>query len=116
MNQKELRDLEEQCIQECAPTCTASCPVHVDVKAMLAEIARGDFTAALKVYRKTVPFPGIICRICDPQAMLADLSAEQVFNRLGLELRVHQLTSILAWLAECRTRLDQAQPPKEHQA
>ncbi|MCC7447682.1 MAG: FAD-dependent oxidoreductase [Anaerolineae bacterium] len=57
--------MEEQCIQECAPTCTAACPVHVDVRAMLAEIGRGDFTAALKLYRKTVPFPGIICRICD---------------------------------------------------
>ncbi|MCC7452491.1 MAG: hypothetical protein IT324_34135, partial [Anaerolineae bacterium] len=50
MDQKELRELEEQCIQECAPTCTAACPVHVDVRAMLAEIGRGDFTAALKLY------------------------------------------------------------------
>ncbi|MFN8528155.1 MAG: FAD-dependent oxidoreductase [Anaerolineae bacterium] len=65
MDQKELRDLEAQCIQECAPTCTAACPVHVDVKTMLAEIGRGDFSAALKTYRKAVPFPGIISRLCD---------------------------------------------------
>ncbi len=32
---------------------------------MLAEIARGDFSAALKTYRKAVPFPGIISRLCD---------------------------------------------------
>jgi acetyl-CoA synthetase len=32
---------------------------------MLAEIARGDFSAALRIYKKTVPFPGIISRICD---------------------------------------------------
>ncbi len=65
MEQNELRELEAQCIQECAPTCTAACPVHVDVRAMLHEIGRGDFSAALKLYRKTVPFPGIISRLCD---------------------------------------------------
>jgi glutamate synthase (NADPH) small chain len=65
MEQHELRELEEQCIQECAPTCTAACPVHVDVKAMLTEIGRGDFSAALKIYKKTVPFPNVISRICD---------------------------------------------------
>lgn len=65
MDQKELRELEAQCIQECPPTCTAACPVHVDVKAMLREVERGDFTAALKIYRKSVPFPRIISRLCD---------------------------------------------------
>ena len=65
MEQSELRELEAQCIQECAPTCTAACPVHVDVKAMLVEIGRGDFSAALKIYRRSVPLPGVISRICD---------------------------------------------------
>ncbi len=65
MEQSELRQLEEQCIQECAPTCMAACPVHVDVKAMLTEIGRGDFSAALKIYRRSVPLPGVISRICD---------------------------------------------------
>src|SRR5512139_2453017 len=65
MEQPELRQLEEQCIQECAPTCTATCPVHVDVKAMLVEIRRGDFSAALRIYRRSVPWPGVISRICD---------------------------------------------------
>jgi predicted aldo/keto reductase-like oxidoreductase len=50
MDQTELHELEEKCIQECAPTCTAACPVHVDVRAMLLEVARGDFSAALKLY------------------------------------------------------------------
>ena len=65
MEQSELRELEAQCIQECAPTCTAACPVHVDVRSMLAEIGRGDFSAALKIYRRSVPLPGVISRICD---------------------------------------------------
>jgi NADPH-dependent glutamate synthase beta subunit-like oxidoreductase len=65
MEQSELRQLEEQCIQECAPTCAAACPVHVDVRSMLVEIGRGDFSAALKIYRRSVPLPGVISRICD---------------------------------------------------
>ncbi len=65
MEQNELRDLEAQCIQECAPTCTAACPVHVDVRTMLTEIGRGDFSAALKTYTRAVPFPNIISRLCD---------------------------------------------------
>lgn len=36
------------------------------------------------------------------QGMLDELPPEQVFNRLGLELRFNQLSSILEWLVMCR--------------
>lgn len=36
---------------------------------------------------------------------LNELSSEQVFNRLGLDLRLRQLTSIVEWLTECRAIL-----------
>ena len=65
MEQKELRGLEDRCIQEYAPPCTAACPIHVDIRGMMSEISRGDLEAALKIVRKTLPFPGIIGRICD---------------------------------------------------
>jgi glutamate synthase (NADPH) small chain len=65
MGQAELRALEEQCVQECAPTCQAACPVHVDVRGVLRDLAAGEVDAALKTLRRTVPFPGIIGRICD---------------------------------------------------
>jgi len=39
------------------------------------------------------------------QEALALLPVEEPFNRLGLDLRVRQLTSILDWLAECRSML-----------
>ena len=38
---------------------------------------------------------------------LAEIPADQSFNQLGLELRIRQLKSILSWLAECSTTLDQ---------
>jgi glutamate synthase (NADPH/NADH) small chain len=65
MDQKQLREQENRCIQEQAPACTAACPAHVDARGVAAEISKGDFAAALKLYRKAVPFPGIISRICD---------------------------------------------------
>ena len=63
--QTELRELEDKCIQEHAPECTAACPLHVDVRAVAGEIRRDDFAAALKALRKALPFPGVIGRICD---------------------------------------------------
>lgn len=71
MEQKELRELEERCIQEQLPACNAACPIHVNVRAMAAEISRGDFTAAAKILKKTLPFPGIISRICDQPCQTA---------------------------------------------
>ena len=65
IEQDELRQLEDQCIQECAPTCAAACPIHVDVRALTAAAAQGDFPAALKILTRTLPFPGIISRVCD---------------------------------------------------
>ncbi len=37
--------------------------------------------------------------------VLGELPPEQVFNQLGLDLRLRQLTSILEWLTECRAIL-----------
>lgn len=65
MDQQELRRLENLCIQEWAPRCTVACPVHVDVRAITAAIAEGDFQTAAQLLRRNVPFAGIISRICD---------------------------------------------------
>jgi glutamate synthase (NADPH/NADH) small chain len=65
MDQQELRRLENLCIQEWAPWCAATCPVHVDVRAMTSAVSKGDFQAAARVFRRSVPFPGIISRVCD---------------------------------------------------
>jgi len=65
VDQKELRRLENLCIQEWAPWCTAMCPVHVDVRAMTSAVSKGDFQAAARIFRRSVPFAGIISRVCD---------------------------------------------------
>ena len=65
MEQNRLRELEEQCIQECQPPCTALCPVHVDVRGLTSALAGGDYQAANKLLRRAIPFPEIIARTCD---------------------------------------------------
>lgn len=39
------------------------------------------------------------------KALLIDTPSGQIFNRLGLELRVRQLESILGWLFDCQREL-----------
>lgn len=65
MDQKSLREWELRCIQEEPPPCQATCPVHVDVRAMLAELAAGNFDAAAAIFSKSVPFPAVISYICE---------------------------------------------------
>lgn len=65
MDQKELRELEKQCIQEEAPECVAACPIHVDVRTFIQDIQKGEWHGAWKTLQKTMPFPSILGRICD---------------------------------------------------
>lgn len=65
MEKEQLQKLEDQCIQDCAPPCAASCPVHVDCRGMAALMAGGDFAAAVKLLRRALPFPAVIAAVCD---------------------------------------------------
>ncbi len=71
MDHGQARERELQCIQEWPPECTATCPVHVDARGMIASIVKGDYAAAFAIFHKTVPFPGIISRICDHPCQVA---------------------------------------------
>lgn len=65
MEKQRLQELEDTCIQECAPPCAAACPVHVDCRGVALLMAQGDFPGALKLLRRALPFPAIIGAICD---------------------------------------------------
>ncbi len=65
MEQSRLRELEDLCIQDCAPPCTSLCPLHVDIRQMALAIAAQDFSGAYKIFRKSATFPEIIARTCD---------------------------------------------------
>lgn len=65
MEQETLRKWEQKCIQEEPPECTAACPIHVDARSFVKEMGRGDREAAFRILSRTMPFPGILARICD---------------------------------------------------
>ncbi|MDD2336911.1 MAG: heterodisulfide reductase-related iron-sulfur binding cluster [Geobacteraceae bacterium] len=65
MEKNELLEWENKCIQEEPPECTASCPIHVDVRLFVKNVGAGDWDAAHKVLNKSMPFLGILGRICD---------------------------------------------------
>ena len=87
-----------------------NCPTGCSVRAI-----RVEFTTRLYFARKIDP--QMAERLIDDQVaevnaglsglntMLADIPTEKAFNRLGLELRIRQLESILDWLEECRIAL-----------
>jgi NADPH-dependent glutamate synthase beta subunit-like oxidoreductase len=73
---RELRELENKCIQEEAPTCVARCPIHVDVRAFLKKAAAGLWEEARQALAVTMPLPGIVGRICDHPCQQACRRAE----------------------------------------
>jgi glutamate synthase (NADPH/NADH) small chain len=65
MDRQRVREREAQCTQEQPPTCTATCPVHVDVRSMVDRVRKGDLAGGLALFASTIPFPRIISRTCD---------------------------------------------------
>jgi Fe-S oxidoreductase len=43
----------------------ARCPIHLDVRGFLRKVAMGAWDEAIQVLALTMPFPGIVGRICD---------------------------------------------------
>lgn len=86
MDQAILRERESRCTQEQSPKCSAECPVHVDVKAMLKALESGEVMQAYKIYMKSVPFPQIISRICE-----APCEAKCLRNEIDQSIQIHKI-------------------------
>ncbi|OIO00940.1 MAG: [Fe-S]-binding protein [Desulfovibrionaceae bacterium CG1_02_65_16] len=65
MDQQTLRQWENHCIQEEQPFCQAACPLHVDGRAFIGQLARGDADGARKTIERALPLPGVLGRICE---------------------------------------------------
>ena len=65
MDQKELRELENKCIQEEPAECVAACPIHVDARSFVRHVRDRAWDEAWKILKKNMPFPSILGRICD---------------------------------------------------
>jgi heterodisulfide reductase subunit A len=47
------------------PPCKDACPAHIDVQGYVALIGQRRFADALALVRRTIPFPGVIGRVCN---------------------------------------------------
>ncbi len=57
--------LAERCMQNDPPPCASVCPFGLDIRAFAGHMKRGAFSAAFRLYRDAVAFPGIVSRLCD---------------------------------------------------
>ncbi|MDD4369430.1 MAG: FAD-dependent oxidoreductase, partial [Oscillospiraceae bacterium] len=109
MDHQRLLDLEEKCIQDFPPACVATCPVHVDARSFAAAINSGDFTRAMEIYSKTVPFPGIIGRVCEHpcQAACKRREAGEAISLAALEKYCVQMSPTSRAKISVRPKKDQ---------
>lgn len=57
--------LAERCMQNDPPPCASVCPFGLDIRAFIGHVKRGAFSAAFRLYRDAVAFPGIVSQLCD---------------------------------------------------
>ena len=77
MEQAELRQWENKCVQEESPRCVAACPLHVDARECCGLLAARRVDKAWAVLAKTMPLPGVLARTCDAPCKAACLRGEK---------------------------------------
>ncbi|OGO21354.1 MAG: indolepyruvate ferredoxin oxidoreductase subunit alpha, partial [Chloroflexi bacterium RBG_16_50_9] len=55
---------QKKCIANSMPYCTATCPLHIDVRGYVTLVNKGKFDEALKLIKEILPFPAIVGRVC----------------------------------------------------
>ncbi len=65
MDQNTLHRIEAHCTQEAMPRCQAHCPLHLDVRAFMANMQKGNLNEARKIMDRHMPIPQILAYICD---------------------------------------------------
>ncbi|HEV2350536.1 MAG TPA: NADPH-dependent glutamate synthase [Terriglobia bacterium] len=61
---EQVRVEVSRCLQCVDPTCIQACPLHIDIKAVIAALEEEDVEAAFAKISEQSPFPGICGRVC----------------------------------------------------
>jgi NADPH-dependent glutamate synthase beta subunit-like oxidoreductase/formate hydrogenlyase subunit 6/NADH:ubiquinone oxidoreductase subunit I/ferredoxin len=48
----------------CLPPCQNKCPSHIDIPGFLKANTEGDFIESARIFKRTIPFPSILGRVC----------------------------------------------------
>ncbi|RAK10543.1 NADPH-dependent glutamate synthase beta subunit-like oxidoreductase [Halanaerobium saccharolyticum] len=61
---REINEIINDCLADESPYCQSRCPLNIDVQGYVTLIGEGKYRQALELIRKTIPFPGILGRVC----------------------------------------------------
>jgi len=88
----------KRCLQCPKPFCIEGCPVEVNIKGFIKQIAEGNFLEALKIIKKTDAIPAITGRVC-PQEVQCEGAC--VLNKMGKPINIGKLERFVAdWARE----------------
>jgi NADPH-dependent glutamate synthase beta subunit-like oxidoreductase/formate hydrogenlyase subunit 6/NADH:ubiquinone oxidoreductase subunit I/ferredoxin len=48
----------------CLPPCQNKCPSHIDIPGFLKANAEADFRESTRIFKRTIPFPSVLGRVC----------------------------------------------------
>ena len=48
----------------CLPPCQNKCPSHIDIPGFLKANTEGNFVESTRIFKRTIPFPSILGRVC----------------------------------------------------
>ena len=48
----------------CLPPCQNKCPSHIDIPGFLKANTQGDFVELARIFKRTIPFPSVLGRVC----------------------------------------------------
>ena len=48
----------------CLPPCQNKCPSHIDIPGFLKQNAEGNWRESTRVFKRTIPFPSVLGRVC----------------------------------------------------
>jgi NADPH-dependent glutamate synthase beta subunit-like oxidoreductase/formate hydrogenlyase subunit 6/NADH:ubiquinone oxidoreductase subunit I/ferredoxin len=48
----------------CLPPCQNKCPSHIDIPGFLKSNAEGNFRESTRIFKRTIPFPSVLGRVC----------------------------------------------------
>lgn len=65
MDLEKLLKKQDLCINDNPAPCVSTCPIHVDVKGLMAQVQKGEFEKAYNILEKKIPMVNLIARICD---------------------------------------------------
>lgn len=89
-----------RCLDCATAPCAEGCPLHLDVRRFLGEVAQGDFDAAYETLTDASPLPGVSSRVCRQEA-----TCESRCSRPGDPVAVGRIERFIADWGASRGRV-----------